>query len=514
MGIRNNRDTTRSQGFTYDQLNRIVAAQTPYTSGSNCWGETYTIDEWANMTAIGAITGYSGCTQEGLNVSANSNNQLVATGYSYDASGNMLTDGANTYTYNAESEISTAAGLTYLYDGDGKRVVKGTGTVYWYGGGSQVLSQSLPATIAMDYIYFGGKRVAERRYDEPNVYYYEADMLGSSRTTVVAGQTSPFYDADFYPFGGERAITDTGVIKFKFEGKERDTETGDDDFGARYYNSRIGRWLSADWSSVPAPVPYANLTNPQTLNLYAMVSDNPETFADLDGHTIGPPPSPGGPNPGSSNYGGYQTCSLDGMSMNCSFMNLLTGNSGATESTSVEDTADEESLQNQTARQQEAQGWQDAIIAQIMNFDTDVDAAVSADLARGSSSDPQIDSMLHNTALAEHGQLEAQVGLREQDIHKADIQKSIDAYVSSTSSPAELSHFLGRLSRVQYLYDKENAGWTRAGKAATWAASRNPISSIASTVIRALTPTPTKQVLLSHGVAAVNKRLDDLGTEP
>ena len=29
---------------------------------------------------------------------------------------------------------------------------------------------------------------------------------------------------------------------------------------------------------------YANLANPQTLNLYAMVSDNPETFADLDGH--------------------------------------------------------------------------------------------------------------------------------------------------------------------------------------------------------------------------------------
>jgi hypothetical protein len=31
-------------------------------------------------------------------------------------------------------------------------------------------------------------------------------------------------------------------------------------------------------------VPYANLTNPQTLNLYAMVSDNPESFVDLDGH--------------------------------------------------------------------------------------------------------------------------------------------------------------------------------------------------------------------------------------
>ncbi len=50
------------------------------------------------------------------------------------------------------------------------------------------------------------------------------------------------------------------------------------------YSSRLDRWLSADWSAVPAPVPYANLTNPQTLNLYAMVRDNPETFADLDGH--------------------------------------------------------------------------------------------------------------------------------------------------------------------------------------------------------------------------------------
>ena len=66
--------------------------------------------------------------------------------------------------------------------------------------------------------------------------------------------------------------------------KERDTETNNDDFGARYYSSSFGRWTSPDWSAIPAPVPYANLTNPQTLNLYAMVSDNPETFADLDGH--------------------------------------------------------------------------------------------------------------------------------------------------------------------------------------------------------------------------------------
>jgi RHS repeat-associated protein len=96
------------------------------------------------------------------------------------------------------------------------------------------------------------------------------------------------YDADFYPFGGERDVTVSCSQNYKFEGKERDSETQNDDFGARYYSWRVGRWLSADWSAVPAPVPYANLTNPQTLNLYAMVSDNPETFADLDGHGTDP----------------------------------------------------------------------------------------------------------------------------------------------------------------------------------------------------------------------------------
>jgi RHS repeat-associated protein len=79
-------------------------------------------------------------------------------------------------------------------------------------------------------------------------------------------------------------LNNTCAQNYKFEGKERDSETNNDDFGARYYSSAFGRWTSPDWSAIPAPVPYANLSNPQTLNLYAMVSDNPEAFADLDGH--------------------------------------------------------------------------------------------------------------------------------------------------------------------------------------------------------------------------------------
>jgi len=67
-------------------------------------------------------------------------------------------------------------------------------------------------------------------------------------------------------------------------GKERDTESGLDYFGARYYASNMGRWMSPDWSAKEDPVPYAKLDNPQTLNLYGYVGNNPLSQADADGH--------------------------------------------------------------------------------------------------------------------------------------------------------------------------------------------------------------------------------------
>ena len=70
----------------------------------------------------------------------------------------------------------------------------------------------------------------------------------------------------------------------RFTGKERDAESGLDDFGARYYNSNLGRWITPDWAAKATAVPYATLANPQTLNLYAYVANNPTTLADIDGH--------------------------------------------------------------------------------------------------------------------------------------------------------------------------------------------------------------------------------------
>ncbi len=53
---------------------------------------------------------------------------------------------------------------------------------------------------------------------------------------------------------------------------------------ARYYNSATGRFLSPDWSAKVMPVPYAKLDDPQSLNLYAYVRNNPLSRIDADGH--------------------------------------------------------------------------------------------------------------------------------------------------------------------------------------------------------------------------------------
>lgn len=67
-------------------------------------------------------------------------------------------------------------------------------------------------------------------------------------------------------------------------GKERDAESGLDYFGARYYASTMGRWLSPDWSEKPTAVPYADFAHPQSLNLYQYEGNNPLANADKDGH--------------------------------------------------------------------------------------------------------------------------------------------------------------------------------------------------------------------------------------
>jgi RHS repeat-associated protein len=134
-------------------------------------------------------------------------------------------------------------------------------------------------------VYAGGKHLAT--YANETTYFDHDDLVGTERARTSTPTTgTPCETIASLPFGDGQTITGScgDHTPMHFMGKERDPESNLDDFGARFYSSTFGRWMSPDWSDMPVPVPYADLTNPQSLNLYALVRGNPETFADLDGH--------------------------------------------------------------------------------------------------------------------------------------------------------------------------------------------------------------------------------------
>jgi RHS repeat-associated protein len=279
--IVNNRDNNRTQNFEYDALNRISQA---YTSGSSpltsSWGEVYTIDPWGNLTNRAAVAGKT--NTELLNLGpATTMNQLA--GFTYDAAGNLTQNGTGTYNYDAENRLIATAGWSYVYDGAGQRVRKSNsgsnGTLYWLGSGSNVLLEtSMNGTPTEEYVFFGGKRIARRDVSTGAVHYYFSDHVGSA--SVITTSTGAIQkEADYYPYGGELPVSGSDSNNYKFTGKERDSESGLDNFGARYDSSAIARFMSPDAKLMSS----RHLAFPQKWNKYAYVQNNPLLRVDPDG---------------------------------------------------------------------------------------------------------------------------------------------------------------------------------------------------------------------------------------
>ncbi len=128
-----------------------------------------------------------------------------------------------------------------------------------------------------EFIFFNGKRIA-RQDSTGAVSYFLADHLGSPRVLTDASGTV-LDDSDFYPFGGERAVISSSGNNYKFTGKERDAESGLDNFKARYFGSSMGRFSSPD----PLMILKQKFTDPQQWNMYSYVRNNPLRFLDPTG---------------------------------------------------------------------------------------------------------------------------------------------------------------------------------------------------------------------------------------
>jgi RHS repeat-associated protein len=264
-----------NRSYTYDSLNRLSTMADSNTS-QTCRGLSWNYDAWGNRSDQNVTAGACGQSHVGVL----SNNRLLSP-YTYDAAGNMTYDGTTTYTYDAENRIisavnSTSGTTTYVYDATGRRVEKSTSTgkiEYIYDLGSKVVTEYYVGMGGYTgwgngYVYLNGNLLAQ--YANSTTYFVHKDHLGSTR--LVTGVNQAISDnLDFLPFGEQ--YSGSSVTTHKFTGDERDSETSLDHTLFRKYSSQLGRWTSPD------PLG-GSVDNPQSLNRYSYVLDNPLNYVD------------------------------------------------------------------------------------------------------------------------------------------------------------------------------------------------------------------------------------------
>jgi RHS repeat-associated protein len=204
--------------------------------------------------------------------------------YAYDANGNMITrvEGGLTYnqTFDAENRLIsvTVSGQTtqFIYDGDGNMVmtIKPDGSKTIYVGGVYEVDKSSGGSVIHTRVYYpagGAMRI------DGTLYFVLKDHLGSaSGMTDASGNALTNGEQRYYPFGEKRTPIGTMLTDRLYTG-QRDTGLGIYYYNARFYSPYINHFISAD-SIVPG---YAN---PQNLNRYSYVTNNPLRYIDPTGH--------------------------------------------------------------------------------------------------------------------------------------------------------------------------------------------------------------------------------------
>ncbi len=176
----------------------------------------------------------------------------------------------------AENRVTSITGsgvnATYVYDGDGKRVkatVGGVTTVYI---GNYYERDN--GTTVRKYYYAGAVRVAMRT--GVNTFYLLNDHLTSTAITTNSSGVRQT-ELRYFAYGGTRYDAGSQMTLYRYTGQRVETGTGLYDYGARWYDPQIGRFLAAD-SIVPNP------GDSQALNRYMYVLGNPLKYSDPSGH--------------------------------------------------------------------------------------------------------------------------------------------------------------------------------------------------------------------------------------
>ena len=258
-------DATRTQGFQYDDLNRIAQAQ------STAYGTlTYGIDAIGNMTFNSQVGSYTYLPAKPHAVVTAGGNS-----YTYDPNGNMMGKNGATLTHDYENRLSSLVSggttTTFVYDFSGGRVKKTSSSIT-----TLYIGKLYECTsgVCTKHIFAGGNRIVSKK--PTGTYYYHTDHLRSS-SVVTDASGAKVEEIYYYPFGQTRVNSGSVNLKHKYTGQEEDAETGLYFYNARYYDPAIGRFISADTI-------VQNFSDPQSFNRYSYARNNPLYYADPSGH--------------------------------------------------------------------------------------------------------------------------------------------------------------------------------------------------------------------------------------
>ena len=259
--------------YTYDDLDRLLTASVPT-------GETFAYDTIGNMTSKAGTTLDYGTTAPKHAVKSHG-----STTYTYDANGSMTARGTQTIKYDPEQRpIRIQDGTNYYlstYDGDGvrRKRLDSNGTIHYLGHYERNVGNGSDTTEVVTKYYYAtlgamSRLIAFRRGG--TLHWAGSDHLGST-IRVLDSNFAALDGMRYEPYGEDRDSGDSLNTDRKFTGQTEDEAAGLYWYASRAYDPAIGRFVSPD-PIVPDPL------DPQSLNRYSYVYNNPLKYTDPSGH--------------------------------------------------------------------------------------------------------------------------------------------------------------------------------------------------------------------------------------
>ena len=285
----------RKVEYKYDELNRLIEEKISNDPSGNNRVVSYTYDAVGNrLTKNDSVAGVTTYTYNSLNqldfLTANG----VVTDYTYDDNGNLISevtggssvsyrwmnDGENRLVGVTISDSSGVRNVEYEYNDRGIRVgevVDGVATRY-------LIDELQPyAQVVEEYDSAGNPKGSYvygydliGRVSEMQRSFYHSDGLGS--TKILTNELGAVTDSYSYDAFGNLIVSNGGSNNaYLFAGEQRDSETSLDYLRARYYDSFLGRFISADAYE-------GTLNDPMSLHDYLYAHANPVVNTDPSGY--------------------------------------------------------------------------------------------------------------------------------------------------------------------------------------------------------------------------------------